>query len=62
MGDVFDVLFNILCEITNIVYVFTPLVHCSGESVVIIESILHRVVVLHIIVSAVEDTILKCII
>jgi len=56
----FDVLLNILSEITNIIYVFSPL---FGS--LFIRPARHRwevVVVLHIVVSAVEGTILKCLV
>ena len=56
-----NVFIYILAEISYGSQVLLPLIICPRECIVIIESVLHRVGVLHIIVSAVECAIIKCI-
>ena len=56
-----DVFIYILPEISYSPQVLLPLGVCPRECVVIIKGIFHRVVVLHIIISAVECAIIKCI-
>ena len=56
-----NVFVYILPEISYSPQVLLPLIICPRECIVIIESVLHRVCVLHIIVSAVECAIIKCI-
>ena len=56
-----DVFIYILAEISYSPQVLLPLIICPRECVIIIEGIFHRIVVLHIIVSAVECAIIKCV-
>ena len=56
-----NVLIYILPEASYSPQVLLPLIICPRECVVIIKGILHRVGVLHIIVSAVECAIIKCV-